>query len=223
MAALFFDEVFGFGHGEGADEVAIDDYALIGGEEEDFHGLHGFGDFEGDAIGVDAEGFTFAVVAHGGDDGDDAFAEEEVEGFGIDAFDAASILVIDAAEDAAGVSDDGVGVSGAEVDGGEALHDFGHDIGGGFDANFQGGIVGDSGAIAIGEGDSAFGGELGDLESGAVDEDDLDAEGAEDGEVEEDIGKIGGADDFSIDGDDEDFVAEARDILEDAAEVRNFH
>jgi len=64
---------------------------------------------------------------------------------------------------------------------------------------------------------------LGDLEGGAVDEDDLNAEGAEDGEVEEDIGKIGGADDFSIDGDDEDFVAEARDILEDAAEVRNFH
>ena len=67
------------------------------------------------------------------------------------------------------------------------------------------------------------GGALFDLVARAVDDDDLDVERAQHGEVEQHVGKILRVDDLAVDGDDERALAEARDVLEDAAEVGNLH
>ena len=52
-----------------------------------------------------------------------------------------------------------------------------------------------------------------------MDDDDADVEGAEDGEVEEDVGEVFVGDDASVYGENEGFFAELRDVLEDFAEV----
>src|SRR5205823_12833394 len=48
-------------------------------------------------------------------------------------------------------------------------------------------------------------------------------QGAEDGDVEQDIGEVFVGDDRAVDADDEDLLAKARDVLEDAAQVSRFH
>jgi hypothetical protein len=56
-----------------------------------------------------------------------------------------------------------------------------------------------------------------------MDEDDLDAEGAQDRDIEQEVWKIFGSRDLAIDGNHEDALAEERDILKDFAEVGDFH
>ena len=131
--------------------------------------------------------------------------------------------MIDAAEDAGGIGDDGVGVDGAQVHAGEALHDLVRDARGGVEADGEGVFVGDARAVGVGNGRAERGGALLDLVARAVDEDDLDVERAQDGEVEQHVGEILRVDDLAVDGDDERALAETGDVLEDAAKVGNVH
>lgn len=71
--------------------------------------------------------------------------------------------------------------------------------------------------------DAELGSKLADLVTCAMNEDNANAKGAEDSEVEEDVREIFAAGDFAINGDDEDFFAEARDVLENFAKVGNVH
>ena len=83
--------------------------------------------------------------------------------------------------------------------------------------------VSHSRAFEIGGLDLEFFGQRLDLRRGAVHERDADVQGAEDGDVEQDIGEVFVGDDGAVNADDEDFLAKARDVLEDAAQVSRFH
>ena len=61
------------------------------------------------------------------------------------------------------------------------------------------------------------------LSGGAMDDDDADVQRAQDGDVEEEVGKVLVGDNRAVDGEDEHFFAEARDVLEDAPQVGRFH
>lgn len=127
-----------------ADEAVAAGESVAAGDVDDFGGLEGFPEGDGDGVGVDAVGVTFAVEAERGNDGEDALGEQTLEHVDVDAFDLAGEQVVDAAEDAEGMGDDGVGGGGADVVGGEALEDFvGETVGGG-EGEFEGGFVGDS-------------------------------------------------------------------------------
>ena len=79
--------------------------------------------------------------------------------------------------------------------------------------------VGDPGAIVAGDGNVAEDGELTELMADTVHEHDLDAEAAEDGDVDEEIVKILVSDDGSVDRDDENLALKTRDVFEDAAQI----
>ena len=131
--------------------------------------------------------------------------------------------MVDAAEDAGGEGDDGVGVDGAQVHAGEPFHDLMRDARGGIKADGEGGLVGDARAVGVGDVGAEFRRAALDLVARAVDEHDLDVERAQDGDVEQHVGEILRFDDFAVEGDHEGALAEAGNILEDAAEVGDVH
>jgi hypothetical protein len=56
-----------------------------------------------------------------------------------------------------------------------------------------------------------------------MDENDANVERAQDGDVEQDVGKIFARDNFAVDADDENLFAKARNVLQDAPQVGQFH
>ncbi len=93
---------------------------------------------------------------------------------GIHPLDPPGVEKIDAAQDAGGMGDDGIGIGGAQIDGGEALHHIVENLRGGLDRELERRLIGDAGAVGIRDGHVALGGELLDLRAGAMHEDDLD-------------------------------------------------
>ena len=85
---------------------------------------------------------------------------------------------------------------------------------GGADGEVERGGIGHAGAVGIGDGDLAGGGEFDELFADAVDEHDLDAEAAEHGDVDEKVPEILVGDDGSVDGEDEDLTLETRDVFQ---------
>jgi len=220
---VLFEEGLEFGDGKLPEQPFLPVQSVRRGDEDHFRRPQLGGEGGCDGVGVDAVGLAIAIEAEGRNDRDDALGDEALEQFGVDPFDLAGELVIDPADDAEGMGDDGVGGGGAEIVGAEAFEDFvGETIGGG-EGNLERGGIGDAGAVEIGRGDAAFGGEGGDLEGGAVDQDDPDVQRPQDGDVEEQVGKVVVGDDGSIDGDDEGLFAEPGDVAEDAAEVSWLH
>lgn len=136
---------------------------------DDFRSAQGFGNFDGDGIRINAKSVTFSIEAERGDDRNDPFLEEEVDGVGIDFFDAAGVELVGATEDTGRVSDDGVEVSGAEIDRGKPFHDFVRQADSGIDRDLEGGFVGDASAVGIAKTDLSLFGELADLVTCAMD------------------------------------------------------
>ena len=66
-------------------------------------------------------------------------------------------------------------------------------------------------------------GELGNLFGGTVDQDNPNIQGAQNGDVEQEIGEVNVRDDGAIGRDHESLFAKARDVLQDASEVSRFH
>ena len=126
------------------------------GDVDELGGLERLGHFHGHAIGIDAEGVALAVEAERRNDRDDALLEELVEEFGVDALDPAGVEPVDAADDAEGVGDDGVGVAGAQVVGGEALEHFVGDAVRGGERDLERFLVGDAGAVGIAHGNAGL-------------------------------------------------------------------
>ena len=54
-------------------------------------------------------------------------------------------------------------------------------------------------------------------------QDDSNVQRAQDGDIEEDVGKVFIGDNRAIDADDEGLLAEARDVLQDAPQISRFH
>ena len=221
--AFLFHKFLRLGDRELADDPAVPGHAIARGKEKDLHRLHRLGHFEGDAVGVHAKGFSLAVVAQRRDHGDDALVQKQVQRLRVHALDAAGVELIDAAEDARRMRDDRVGVGRPQIDGREALHDLRHHVRRRFEAHLERGVVGDADSVRVGNRDAALGGELRDLQARAVDEDHLDAQRAQHREIEQEVREIRRRHDLAVDRDYEDFFAEARDVLENAAQVGDFH
>jgi hypothetical protein len=107
-----------------ADESAFGIEPVPGGDEDEFDGAERLGEFDGHGIGIDAIGFAVAVESERRHDGNDAFVQQGLEQRNIDALDAAGVEVIDALQDAHGMSDDGVGTGRAQVTRIEAFEHF---------------------------------------------------------------------------------------------------
>ena len=129
--------------------LAVLGEAVAVGDEDELGRLERLGHFHGHAVGVDAEGAAVAVEAERRDDRDDALFQKLVEKFGVDPLDPAGEEPVDAADDAEGMRDDGVGVGGAQVVGGEALqHLVGDPVRGG-ERELERLRVGDAGAVGV--------------------------------------------------------------------------
>ena len=112
--------------------------------------MEGDGDFDGDGGGVEAERAALAFAAAGWDERGDALVDELLDCLGIDAVDGAGVAEVAAADDACGVSGDGVGDGGAESDTGEVLEHGGGEPADGVDGGLEGGFVGDAGGVGAG-------------------------------------------------------------------------
>ncbi len=211
------------GQGHLADDAFADPDAVMGGDEHELGGLERLGGGQRDAIGIDAVGLAFAVEAQGGEDGDDALGEEPLEQLGVHALDLAGEKLVHPVQDAGGVGDDGVGAGGAEVVGGQALEDFVREPVGGGERELERGFVGDAGSVKVRGGAAGFAGQRANLGGGAMHEHDVDVQGAQDGNIHEEVGEVLVGDDRAVHVDDERLVAELRDVAENAPQVGEFH
>ena len=87
-------------------------------------------------------------------------------------------------------------------------------------ADGKGVPIGDARAVGVGHHGAEFGGAAFDLVARAVDEDDLDVERTQDGDVEQDVAEILRLDDLAVDGDHEDALAETREYTGGCREGR---
>ena len=131
--------------------------------------------------------------------------------------------MIDAAQDAHRVGDDGVGRGGAEVVGRKALENLVCQAVGGGEREAERDVVGHAAAIQVGRRYALLRRERSNLSGGAVHEDDADVERAQHGDVQEEVCEILIRHDRPIDAEDEGLLAEARDVLQDAPQVGGFH
>ena len=151
-----------------------------------------------------------------------ALSASASEEFLVHAVDAAGKLVVHALDDAEGHRADGVGEGGLQAVLRQALdHEVRH-TGGSTDGEIEGGGIGHAGALDVRDRDLAGPGKFIDLVADAVDEDDLDAEAAEHGEVDQDVGEVLVGDDDAVQRDDKGLALKPGDVFQDAAQVGRF-
>ena len=177
------------------------------------------GHFDGNGVGIEAKGLAFAVAAQRRDHRNDIALQQGVEQFGVHALDSAGELVVDAVQDAGRMGDQGIAVSRAEVGRRQPFEDFMRHPVGGVERQFQGGRVGDAGAVGIGRLLAGLGGEQADLMAGPMHQGDLDPQAAQQGNVQQEVGEIVVVHHGAVQGDDEDPVAEARHVTQDFAQI----
>ena len=137
----------------------------------------------------------------------------------VDPVDAAGELLVNALQDADRHRANRIGDDRLERALGQALEDEVGNPGGRPGRQVERGGVGHAGAVAVRDRDAAQDGELLELVADAVDEDDLDPEAAEDGDVDKQVPEILVGDYRAVDRDDEDLPLEARHVLENPPEV----
>ncbi len=84
-------------------------------------------------------------------------------------------------------------------------------------------LVGDARSVRVRKLHAPRLGEFHDLVARAVHDDDLDAQRAEDGEVEQDVREVRRGGDFAVHGNDEYALAKTRHVLQDFPEIRDVH
>ena len=203
-------------------ELAVELEALVRGEVDDLGGVQRLSQLGGQQVGVDAQRPAIAVEADGIHDGYDLRLNQLGEEFLVDAIDAAGELVVHALDDAERRGADGVRQCGLQAVLRQALdHEMG-DAGGGADGEVEGGGVGHARALVVGDRDFAGLRKLFDLVPDAVDHDDLDAQAAEHGEVDQDVGEVFVGDDDAVERDDKGLALKPGDVFQDAAQVGRF-
>ena len=135
----------------------------------------------------------------------------------------AGVQVIDSAPDSKRVGDDRVGVGGAQVHGGQPLHHVVGDLDSRLDPKPQRRLVGDARAVGVRDRHAAFHREFFDLLGRPVHQHHLDVEGAEHRQIEQNVPEIPGRNHVAVDFNHEDFFAKPGDVLENTAEVGDFH
>ena len=98
--------------------------------------------------------------------------------------------MIDAAKDSSGVDDEGVEISGPQIDGRKALHNFICESDGRINADLERRLVGQAYAVGIGDLNAACSSEALNLMAGPVDQDHFHAQRTKHGEVEEDVREV---------------------------------
>ena len=114
---MLFDEFLRFLDGKLAHDMIVNLERAVLAQENDLCRLQRVGDLHGHRIGIDAVGLAVAVKAERRQHRDDPLVEEKLQARGVHALDLAGVELVDAAEDARGESDDGVGIDGAQVHG----------------------------------------------------------------------------------------------------------
>src|SRR5581483_3888373 len=99
-------------------------------------------------------------------------------------------LVIDAAEDAGRVGDQGVAGRRPQVHAGQPLEHLVGDAVGGGQGQVEGGGVGDAGAVDVGRLPADLAGQPLDLPAGPVDQDDANPQAAQERDVEQEVGEV---------------------------------
>src|SRR5262245_45602265 len=126
-------------------------------------------------------------------------------------------------DDANGMGDDGVGASRPQVVGGEAFQNLVREPVGCGERELQGVGVGNAGSIQVGRLELSFFSQGLDLGRCAVNEDDSYVERAQDGDVQQDIGKILAGNDGAIHAQEKSLFPKLRYVLKDAPQVGEFH
>src|SRR5207302_1340495 len=106
-------------------------------------------------------------------------------------------------EDARRVGHQGVAAGAAQVGGGQPFEDLVRDAVGGGDGELERRGVGDAGAVEVGRGLAHLLGQAAELVAGPVNQGHLDAQAAQQGDVEQDVPQVVVGDDGAVEGDDE--------------------
>ena len=132
-------------------------------------------------------------------------------------------MLIHSAENAGGVDDERVDVGRAQIDGGKTLHNFVGEPDRRIDAHLQRWLIGEADAVGIGDPDSARRSEGLDLVACAMHQDDFDTQGAEHGEIQQDVRKILRIHDLAIHRNHENTLPEKGDVLQNFTQVGDVH
>ena len=119
--------------------------------------------------------------------------------------------------------DDRIRAGGAQIVGGKSFKNFMRQPVRGGQREFQRVGIGDAGAVEIGRLEIAFLGERFDLRRGAVHEHHANVQRAQHRDIQQDVAEIFIGDDGAVHLNDERFLPELRDVLQDAAQVSQFH
>ena len=138
--------------------------------------MQGLGEFGGEQVGVDAEGFAVGTEADGRHDGHDLFFNQLTEEIAVNTLHFAGELLVDAFDDSEGQSADRIRGRTLQRVLREAFHEGVGNAGRGANREVERDRIGDTGAVGIGDGDIAGGRELDDLLTDAMHQHDLNAE-----------------------------------------------
>ena len=124
---------------------------------------------------------------------------------------------------AQGMSNDGVGTSGAQIIGRQPLENLVRQPVGGGKSQLERRHIGNAAAVQVGRCDPLLEGQRFDLGGGAVYQHQTDIERAQERDVHQDIAKVLVDHNGAIDADDERLLAELGDVLQNAPQVSQFH
>ena len=226
--AALLQEGFGFLGGEVGEAAAlfVQD-AFFFDEEEEFFGFEGAGGGAGGFGHGKVEGFAAEGGGEGADEGERAAVEGGFESPGVGVAHASGVAHVDAVDDADGAGADevaGCGAQAAAAGGlGEADGEGGGDVGGEAAADLFGDFedfgCGDAAVAVVAGLDAGLVAGRADLAAAAVDEDEADAEGGEEGEVGGDGAEGAGVEQAAGNADHQGFAAQPSDIWGGFAEV----
>ena len=131
--------------------------------------------------------------------------------------------MVDPVKDSQWEGDDGICGRRAEIVGRKAAHDLVCDMVGGFDGELQCCGVSHAGSVEVGGLDILLPGERLNLFGSAVHNHHSDIQGTQEGDIDENVGEILVCDHTSIHCDNEGFLPELRDVLQDCAQVCELH
>src|SRR5262249_24134365 len=137
--------------------------------------------------GVQSIRMALAISPDRRNDWNNVVVEQSAEQPSIDALDAARELIIDAAQNAGRVSDEGVAIGPAQVGGRQSFQQLVRNAVGGRESQLKGGLVGNARPIEVGSRLARLLGKAANLVGGAVNQGEADAQAAQERHVEKQV------------------------------------
>ena len=189
-------------------------------EVDDLARLQHLGEFRGQQVRVDAQRVTVGREADRRHDRHDVGADEMDDELLVNAVDLAGELLLDALDDADRNRADRVRDGALESVLRQSLEDELRHAGGGPDGEVERGGVGHPRAMDVGDRDVARRRQFLDLPADAVNEDHLNPQAAENGDVDQQIAEVIVGDDRAVEGDDKNLPLKPGHVFQNAAEIR---